>query len=333
MKLHLIKILSIMKLHIMLVIFVPCQACLAFDHKNVIFETQLKDFSEDYERAVEILFEKHEKLSGRKITLGDKKRVGLKVYCESGPLLSTPLALVDGIIKALNVRGITNSQIVIVGLREKTLRDAGFLPSLSSRGEKSYKGCEVLGLDSGRYYDDDWFYESPLNAKNALNPYDMLTNRKSFLPTLFCYGVDFWINLPMISSHKNIAVCGALVNASILNVSNYGRFFDNPRHAEIAIAEISAIPELFETQIFTIVSLERYQCVGGLAFNRYYSDSLPILLLSKNTPALDFYAIKFINESRRKHKLKEILFPPQAINYSQQLDIGDFSAARILRVD
>ena len=149
-------------------------------------------------------------------------------------------------------------------------------------------------LESGKFYDPTWFYDSPLPTR-----FDPILNekaveeaaggkaqttvdedRKSFLDTPLFLDSDFWINLPVYTDHPVLGINGALVNATLWNASNTLRFFRSPANAPAAVAEMAAIPELRATWVFSLVSLERYQFIGGPYFNSLYTLSEPRLWLS-----------------------------------------------------
>ena len=145
-------------------------------------------------------------------------------------------------------------------------------------------------LESSRYYDPVWFYDSPLperfdpifaahQTEGVPNNSTKEEDRKSFLATPLFLDTDFWINLPVYTDHQVLGVNGALVNATLWNASNTARFFRSPANAPAAVAEMSAIPELRETWSFTIASLEHYQFIGGPFFNSLYTESEPLVWL------------------------------------------------------
>src|SRR5438270_1975754 len=73
--------------------------------KEPVWEASLSTFDEqDYGGAVEALFQKYERTTGRKLVPGPKKRVGLKIYTDSGPGLETPWPLTKAVIAALKRR-------------------------------------------------------------------------------------------------------------------------------------------------------------------------------------------------------------------------------------
>ena len=127
-----------------------------------VWETALQNFDQAiYDREVERLFVQFEASTGRRIQPGVKKKVGLKIYADSGQGLATPHALVHAVISALERRGFEAANIFLVGLNQLRLRLTGFLPSLAT-GETAYKGHPVFVLESGRFFDPVWFYDSPL---------------------------------------------------------------------------------------------------------------------------------------------------------------------------
>ena len=70
-----------------------------------IWEAPLAHFDDGaYAAQVELLFTKYEAATGRKLVPGLKKKVGLKIYTDSGPGLATPVPLVKAVIAALERR-------------------------------------------------------------------------------------------------------------------------------------------------------------------------------------------------------------------------------------
>jgi hypothetical protein len=302
-----------------------------------VLESQLGGFDgKDYAAAVDALFMQFEQLSGRRLIPGPKGKVGLKVYSDSGPGLATPIPLVKAVIAALERRGFKSEKIFLVGLSQLRLRFTGYLPSLAT-GEDTFKGHPIFILESGKFYDSTWFYDSPLPtrfdpilneraAEEAAGGKVLTTkeeDRKSFLDTPLFLDSDFWINLPVYSDHPVLGINGALVNATLWNASNTLRFLRSPANAPAAVAEMAAIPELRATWVFSIVSLERYQFIGGPYFNSLYTLSEPRLWLSADPVMLDALMLERIDRGRLQAGFKEIDSDGlRMLEFAEQLGVG-----------
>lgn len=313
--------------------------------QDPVWQARLPDFTlASYDKEVEALFTAFEKATGHKLVPGPKKRVGLKVYTDSGPGMATPVNLTRAVIAALERRGFKHQNIFLVGLNALRLRMCGYLPSLVS-GETPFNGNPVYVLESGRYYDPVWFYDSPLPQRfdpvfAAKQTQDVSANtttdedRKSFLATPLFLDADFWINMPVYTDHPTLGVNGALVNATLWNASNTARFFRSPANAPAAVAEMSAIPELRQTWMFTIASLQHYQFIGGPFFNSLYTVSEPVIWLSQDPVMMDALMRDRINEHRREAGFQPISDDIRTLEYAETLGVGstDTKDAKIIRV-
>jgi hypothetical protein len=311
-----------------------------------VWEAHLKGFTDaDYGAEVEKLFSAFEKAKGKAIAPRAKKKVGLKIYSDSGPGMATPPALVRAVIASLEHRGYKHGNIFLVGLNQLRLRMTGYLPSLVT-GETPFKGNPVYVLESGRYYDPVWFYDSPLperfdpifaahQTEGVPNTSTKEEDRKSFLATPLFLDTDFWINLPVYTDHQVLGVNGALVNATLWNASNTARFFRSPATAPAAVAEMSAIPELRETWLFTIASLEHYQFIGGPYFNSLYSRSEPLVWLGTDPVMMDALMRARINQWRRREGFEPISDEIRTLEFAETLGVGStiVRSAKMISVD
>ena len=298
-----------------------------------VWEARLAAFDvPTYEIQVEKMISAYEKATGRRLVPGPKHKVGLKIYADSGPGLATPVPLVKGVIAALKRRGFEHSDIFLVGLNALRLRMTGYLPSLVS-GQTPFSGNPVYVLESGRYYDPVWFYDSPLpqrfdpifaqeQTKGVPNTSTKDEDRKSFLATPLFLDADFWINLPVFSDHPTLGLNGALVNATLWNASNTARFFRSPANAPAAVAEMSAIPELRQNWVFSLASLEHYQFIGGPFFNSLYTVSEPILWLTNDPVMMDALARDRINAHRKHEGFENIDEEIRTLEFAETLGVG-----------
>ena len=310
-----------------------------------VWEANIKGFTyADYAPEVELLLARFEKAIGQRLIPGEKGKVGLKVYTNSGPGMATPVPLVQSVIAALMERGYAREDIFLVGLNPLRLRFTGYLPSLIT-GSTPFAGNPIYILESGQFYDPEWFYDSPLPSRfdpvflnrqasddpNALRE----ANRRSFLATPLFLEADFWINLPVYTDHPTLGVNGALANATLWNASNTARFFNNPANAPAAVAEMSAIPELRQTWLFTITSLQHYQFVGGPAFNSLYTVSDRKVWLSADPVALDTLMLEKINQHRRKAGFPIVSEEIRTLEFAEVLNVGSSVnlPSRVVKVD
>lgn len=293
----------------------PVPAALPESRRAFLFESGLDGFSQsDYSVAVSGLFSAYEKATGRRLVPAEKKKVALKIYTESGKGLETPPALVRAVRDELVRRGFARECVILVDLSEKSLRRSGYLPPIR-RGNDTWEGSPVFALDTGKYYDAKWFFENPVPSLDTYGAdageWDSPENdRKSFLPVPLMFDVDFWINLPVATDNAALGVSGALANATLWNMSNQRRFLENPANAAVAVVSVAAIPEFRATFELTLLSLEKYQFIGGPNFYAEYVASEPQLWLSANPVILDYLLWRRMNEMRKHRGFDPILPEP-----------------------
>jgi len=314
--------------------------------KLPVWEARLPDFGQPaYDSGVERLIADFEEAAGKRLMPGEKKRVGLKIYADSGPGMATPIPLVRAVIAALELRGFAAEDIFLVGLNQLRLRMSGYLPSLST-GKSPFPGHQIYVLETGRFFDPVWFYDSPLpqrfdpifaaeQTKDDSNTSTRDEDRKSFLATPLFLEADFWINLPVYTDHPTLGVNGSLVNATLWNASNTARFFRSPANAPAAVAEMSAIPELRETWAFSIVSLQHYQFIGGPFFNSLYATSEPLLWLSRDPVMLDSLMLERINNRRKLSGFPNVSEEIRTLEFAEMLGVGlrDTESVEIIAID
>lgn len=309
---------------------------------NKIWSAPLgNNFTEsEYQKALEALLREYLEAGGYPLEPGEFRRVGIKLYTYSGSGLHTPKALTRAVINVLLESGFNREDLFLLDINTSRLRRSGYLPPLS-RMENKFDGIEILALDSGDFFDPEWHYDSPLPAEEPrptrffeLPRNDGLPeDRRSMLPTPLLFDIDFWINLPVLSDHPTLGISGALANATVWNVSNSGRFLLSPSSASVAVAELAAIPELNRAWVFSIISLERYQYMGGPIFNSLYTRSVPSLLLSTNPAAMDYHLLERINRARLSAGFRTVNPPPRMFEYFRNLELGDFETPRIIEVE
>lgn len=247
-------------------------------------------------------------------------------------------------IAALVRRGYARENVFLVGLNQLRLRLTGYLPT-DPRQPPPFVGHPFYVLESGRYYDALWFYDSPLPSRfdpilsgrqdqapdydldrlAATDPaarLDIDADRKSFLATPLFLDADFWINLPVYTDHPSLGVNGALANATLWNASNTSRFFRSTRSAPAAVAEMAAIPELRQTWAFTLASLEQWQFVGGPAYNALYTRGEPRLWLGTDPVSMDALMLARINAARQATGFQLVSEDIRTLEFAETLGLG-----------
>jgi hypothetical protein len=123
-------------------------------------------------------------------------------------------------------------------------------------------------------------------------------------------------------------VNGALVNATLWNATNTARFFNSPALAPAAVAEMSVIPELHNSWVFTLASLQIYEYSGGPAFDSLHTASEPYLWLSADPVMMDSLMRDRINGMRNKDGLAPISDKIRTLEDAESLGLGSADASK-----
>jgi len=281
----------------------------ATDPKLLLIEQKLGGFAdEDYAGAVERLLAEQEARTGVPLRPAALRKCGLKISSEAGLGLCTPKPLVRAVGAALVRRGFAREAIIICDGRQESMRACGFLPALS-KDEPRFEGYPAQAWD---LLAPAWAGDARLRYENQVMPSPGTPNvpwgnpRVSILPKTLFDDVDFWINLPVLSDSKSLGVHGAMAAASLGNMVNAERFLDMPSNAAKAAVEVCAIPGLTRRQALTILSLERYQVLGGPTYDASWVRSDKVMLASANPVILDFVGLQKINAGRAARQIPTI---------------------------
>jgi hypothetical protein len=325
------------RLGLLLVLIAGPLSAATTDPKSLLIEQRLSGFTDgDYGSAVERSLEEFEKRTGRRLSPASAARCGLKVSSESGIGLSTPKPLVRAVSAALVRRGFKRSGLVICDAQELTLRQAGFLPTVAD-GAQDFEGSPVVAwekLAPAWAAEDKLRYENQVLPRPGSAPVAWGDARVSILPKTLFDEVDFWINLPVLSDGKALGVHGAIASASLGNMANAERFSENPFNASKVAVEVCAIPGLAKGNALTILSLERFQVLGGPTYDAGWVLSEKTLLASANPVIIDFIGLQKINAGRRAGNVDPIHPEPPvfAAANSGEIRLGSCKPADITLV-
>lgn len=298
-------------------------APLAPDPRAFLFEAQPDSFSrKSYAASVAALFAEFEKSTGKPLKPGPKRKAVLKLYTSSGPGIATPRNLVAAVIRELERRGFERKNILLADLHERRVRESGYacdgtnFPQLAARrASRIFDGFPVLAFDTGKYYDARWFCESNLPSNEITSrrgDYEgaleiQEKSRKSYFPAHLFQDADLWINLPVAMDSQSLGVSAALANETIWSVSNQRRFLMSLGGTNIPSATAEAAVEIArnlegsrpETTVLHLLSLERWQYIGGPVFDSSHCVTENRLWLSANPMILDALMLQRINNARR----------------------------------
>ncbi len=307
--------------------------------RDTIWEAPLNAKNPDaYDKAVETLIHAWEKANARPLAPGVKRSVGLKIATHMGPGLATPKPLVRALAKALEKRGFKRGEIFLFDVARSGLLECGYIANAADK-EPVFEGMRVIAFAQDGPFDERWFYDSPLPSQDPelmrlrtpgteLTEQQRALERKSFLPRRLFLDADFWINLPVVCDNPAFGIDGVLSNASIRMVSNNRRFLNSEHTGPVAMAEIAAIPEIDRALVFSIVSLEKFQFIGGPQFNSYYTAGEPFVWLSDNAVWMDYQFLLRFNVRRQWQRLP--LMPmPTFLRYAQQVGLGDYDPEKL----
>ena len=256
--------------------------------------------------------------------------VAIKLDTSLAPGIQTSKHLIDSILTWLCTRGFEKKEIILFDRERDGLKEAGFI---SEEQGTLYKNYRVLHAFEEDYFMDGWFHDSPLpptsfdRAKYILQfPAEperrQIEERKSYLPALL-FKDAFWINLAVPMDDVFLGVDGAAANISLGAVNNYGRFLQKATMGPATIAEIMAIPEIWDKRIFSILDFSTYQVANGQRFDSKYTEKMNRFYISRNPFSLDYLAWKIIGEQRDKRNLSQRKLNNSLLfRYAQELGLG-----------
>jgi hypothetical protein len=127
----------------------------------------------------------------------------------------------------------------------------------------------------------------------------------------------------------NLGIDGAAANFSLGAIDNAQRFLEKPTLAPAAVAEILAIPEIWQKRVFSIVDLSKFQFAGGGRFDAEFLGREPTLLLGENPFSVDYLALQSLNKLRLKRGFSERT-PEDVLmfRYAKELGLGDVKTAK-----
>ena len=297
----------------------------------IVYQTNSGEKGELYFRSLTKILTAFEFDHSIRISPKQYPKIAIKVETALAPGLHTSKKLLDSVLKILESRGYKKQDIQIFDRELDGLKSAGLI---SEDSLNSYKGYEILHSRNDKYFMADWFHDSPLpptsfdRAKFILKypsapQRRIIEERKSYLPAML-FEDAYWINLAIPMDDVFLGLDGAASNMSLGAISNHGRFTLKKTMAPATVAEVMAIPEIWDKRIFSILDFSNYQIANGQRFDSKYNEKEPRFYLSRNPFSLDYVAWGIINKKRIKRGLSAreinnaLLF-----RYANELGLGN----------
>lgn len=207
------------------------------------------------------------------------QRVGIKVNCIAGPNMSTQVPVVMAIIEGLKSAGVRERDIIIWERSDRELKRAGFAIS--------------TGTDSLRCHGTK-SYEPVANNINGT---------KFKLSTILTNEIDVLINVPVMKNHGASGVTLALKN-------HYGSH-NNPgdhhgNNCDPAIANICSHDDIHKKTKLIVLDALRAQCNGGPSDKPQFKWNPGIILMSRDSVAIDRIGGEIIDARRIETNIKPL---------------------------
>ena len=309
------------------------------DRSIDVFRSKSGTTVEFCQSSIERLVSLSESKGGVRLNPSVLPRIGIKIETSCAPGLQVSPVLVDALLLFLKGRGYRNDQVFVADHDLMTLRSAGFVQG--SGNPRFFKGYPLYCSEDNSFFDSDWYHDSPMpptpqdRVRFFLRyPKDrekrVVEERKSYLPARLFLGDVHWINLAVAMDSLNLGIDGAAANFSLGAIDNARRFLEKPTLAPAAVAEILAIPEIWQKRVFSIIDLSKFQFAGGGRFDAEFLGREPILLLGENPFSVDYLALQTLNELRLKRgfsprKSEDALM----FRYAKELGLGDVKDAKL----
>ena len=309
------------------------------DRSMNVFRAKSGNTVEFCRASIERLVSLSESKGGVRLSPAVLPKIGIKIETSCAPGLQVSPVLVDALLLFLEGRGYRNGQVFVADHNLMALRSAGF--AKGSGPPRFFKGYPLFCSEDKSFFNSDWYHDSPLpptpqdRVRFFLRyPKDrekrLIEERKSYLPSRLFLGEVHWINLAVAMDSLNLAIDGAAANFSLGGIDNAQRFLEKPTLAPAAVAEILAIPEIWQKRVFSIIDLSKFQFAGGGRFDAEFLGREPILLLGENPFSVDYFALQTLNEMRVKRGFSTRK-PDEALifRYAKELGLGDVKRAKL----
>ncbi len=207
-----------------------------------------------------------------------KDKIGIKVNCLGGRMLSTHKEIALSVANSLKRIGVPERDIIIWDRTNKELRVSGFPINYRDGGIRCF-GTDTYGIG----------YESDLTIFESIG---------SLMSRILTRLTTAQINMPILKDHGIAGITGAMKNyfGAIHNPNKYHEDNCNP-----FIADLNALPLIKRKSRLIIADALKIQYNGGPSYKPQWIYYYNGILLGKDPVAMDYVSYRII-EGIRKEK-------------------------------
>ena len=239
-----------------------------------VFRAKSSNTVELSRASIEKLVSLSESKGGVRLNPAVLPKIGIKIETSCAPGLQVSPVLVDALLLFLKGRGYRDDQVFIADYDLMTLRSAGFAGN--SGPPRFFKGYQVFCSEDKSFSTRNGITTSNASDTSRSGPFfsplsqgpgkKNCRGEKELFAVASFLGEVHWINLAVAMDSPNLGIDGAAANFSLGGIDNAQRFLDKQTLAPAAVAEILAIPEIWQKRVFSIIDLSKFQFAGGGRF-------------------------------------------------------------------
>jgi len=274
---------------------------------------------------------------GWKTLVSPQDIVGIKVAASGRAVSGTHPEVVDAIAKGLIAAGVPPKNIIVWDRTREDLLSAGY--------REDSPLYQLQWIDPRNGYDPEAQVSAPVLGKliwgdsqfgrkeegrlvDRLTSGDQLSSR-SFYAKVLSQTVTKIINVPSLSDSFMTGINGGIINMTLTNIDNWRRFARASNGGDSYLSEVYADPMIKDKVVLTIMDGLILQYAGGPAPSPNFTTECFSLFASKDVVAIDSTAIRLIDELRVANKLPSVKDQSAWLQSAAELELGQFSDARI----
>lgn len=300
-------------------------------------------FKIDAKRAARLVDSAVMRLAGEKeigaawrrfVSPGD--RVGIKIYSNPGPVVSTRHEVVDAVIAGLRTAGVPPSRIVVFDRYEAHMESAGyplgqredgvtFAATLPERGYDPNVSVDLVPPGKLIWGDCEFHAEHAADADQV--------STLSHFSLIFTQDIDRLISIPTLMSDASLGIYGCLLNASLGLVDNFRRLRRASDVRADSLAELLGHELLRKKSALHLLDGLIGQFAGGPSFDPSVCWPHQAIYAGRDPVALDTLALQQINLQRPTARIEPAEIKVPYIDAAAEAGLGVGDPKRITLID